>query len=318
MSADVAGATTVDGAMIFRELPDLPPRPPTAANARFRARFYERWGRVNAIVSGRTRHVSYAPFRQALSIKCAWGGREWYHVDGRRLAVADDTWLVLNEERTYGSEIRAPEPVYSFALFFEPGMAGEIAAARVLAVHAALDRGPELAPRAVDFDETLRPHDRCVSPVLHWIRRHVEMGVDDPEWYADHFRLLLARLIAAESRLDALPDRLDALRETTRRELVRRLARAVDYARSNLAAPLDTATLAREAALSQYHFVRVFRALHGVTPSVYVRELRVREARRLLESGRVGVDEIARRSGLGSRWTLRRALGQSSRGILDG
>lgn len=306
MSVDAA--PDVDAALIFRELPDLPPRPATPANAGFRARFYARWGHENAIVSGRTRRVSYAPFRQTLSIKCAWGGREWYHVDGRRVAVADDTWLVLNGERTYASEIRAPEPVYSFALFFEPGMAGEVAAARALTARDALDAGPELAARAVEFDETLRPHDRCVSPVLHWIRRHVEMGVDDPAWYADHFRLLLARLIAVESRLDALPERLDALRPATRRELARRIARAVDYARSNLAAPLDTATLARAAPLSQYHFVRVFRMLHGVTPSVYVRELRAREARRLLAAGVLGVDEIARRAGLGSRWTLRRAL----------
>lgn len=311
--ASTNGAVNEGGAaaMIFRELPDLPPRPPTPANAGFRASFYARWGRENAVVSGRTRAARYAPFRQALSIKCAWGGHEWYHVDGRRLEVGDDTWLVLNEDRTYSSEIRSPVPVYSFALFFEPGIAGEVAAARALGAGEALDHGTEIPSRAVEFAETLRPHDRCVSPVLRWIRRHVELGVDDPDWYAEHFRLLLAQLLAAESRPDALPDRIDALRPATRRELARRIARAVEFARCNLAAPLDTGTLARAAALSHYHFVRVFRMVHGATPSVFVRELRVREARRLHATGAFTVDEVARRSGLGSRWTLRRALAAS-------
>jgi hypothetical protein len=38
--------------MILTTLPDLPPRPETAANAAFRRRFYVRWGHENAIVCG--------------------------------------------------------------------------------------------------------------------------------------------------------------------------------------------------------------------------------------------------------------------------
>lgn len=36
--------------MILTEMPDLPPRPLTAANAAFRADYFARWGKENLIL----------------------------------------------------------------------------------------------------------------------------------------------------------------------------------------------------------------------------------------------------------------------------
>ena len=82
---------------------------PPIWDSAFRPRFYERWGQESAVISARTRHAEYPEFQQLLSVKCAWGGAEEYFVDGQRIAVDDDAFLILNAGRTYASSLKAKE-----------------------------------------------------------------------------------------------------------------------------------------------------------------------------------------------------------------
>ncbi len=76
----------------------------------------------------------------------------------------------------------------------------------------------------------------------------------------------------------------------------------------HVGAPLAVPALARRAHMSPRNFARVFRREVGTTPGVYVERARVEVARRLLETTRASVDEVATRCGFGSAQTLRRAF----------
>ena len=78
-------------------------------------------------------------FRQTLSIKCVAQGSEIYFVDQRRVAVSDDTFLVLNEGRTYASSLSSATDTYSFSIFFRPGLGQEVAAGLKSSLGAALE-----------------------------------------------------------------------------------------------------------------------------------------------------------------------------------
>lgn len=69
--------------------------------------------------------------------------------------------------------------------------------------------------------------------------------------------------------------------------------------------PLSMADLARHALMSTRNFARRFAAQTGLTPLQWLTSQRVLEARRLLEATDLPVDEVARRSGLGSADNLR-------------
>lgn len=87
-----------------------------------------------------------------------------------------------------------------------------------------------------------------------------------------------------------------------------RLARAM---RRVLDAPRDPHTidsLAREAAMSRSAFAARFRAVVRKTPMDYVREVRLREAARLLRRGDLGIDAVAERAGFASRSHFSRAF----------
>ncbi|WP_187284444.1 GlxA family transcriptional regulator [Streptomyces sp. uw30] len=68
------------------------------------------------------------------------------------------------------------------------------------------------------------------------------------------------------------------------------------------------AGMAARAMVSERHLTRLFRRELGITPGQYVTRVRVEAARTLLESCDVGVEAVARRCGLGSDETMRRAF----------
>ncbi|GAA1218036.1 AraC family transcriptional regulator [Pseudonocardia alaniniphila] len=79
-----------------------------------------------------------------------------------------------------------------------------------------------------------------------------------------------------------------------------RVRRVLDFMRDNLHQNLTLAEMAREAGLSTFHFLRVFKAATGRTPHRHLTELRVEIARHHLENGSLPVGEIAYLCGFSS------------------
>lgn len=90
------------------------------------------------------------------------------------------------------------------------------------------------------------------------------------------------------------------------------------WALRHLDGDLTVDALARHAHMSRRTFIRRFHEETGQAPGAWIRARRVDRARELLESGHLGIDEVARRSGLGSagnlRHHLRRGVGLSPSG----
>lgn len=289
--------------MILTSLPDLPPRPETAANAGFRRNFYARWGRENAVVCGHATRAEYAVHPQTLSIKTTRGGRERYYLQHREVVVDDDNWLVLNDGGRYGSLLEGLRPAWSFCVFFRPGMPAEVAAEHRLALASVLD-SPQATSKPIAFSEHLRPHGGAVSARLNHLATRIRAGERDQNWLEEQLLLLLDALLDAETR----PQPAQASRRSQRQELQRRLRLAADHMQSHYTEALTIDRLAEIACLSRYHFVRAFAREYGLTPHAYLTRKRARAARRWLDAGISDRDWIAQRCGLGSRWTLARAL----------
>jgi len=81
----------------------------------------------------------------------------------------------------------------------------------------------------------------------------------------------------------------------------------------NLRAALSVEALAARAAMSPRNFARVFRRETGVTPAKVVARARLEAARRELEDGARGFEEIASRCGFGSAEQMRRTFSRHLR-----
>lgn len=95
----------------------------------------------------------------------------------------------------------------------------------------------------------------------------------------------------------------------------KRIGEALRRIESRAAEPLSLAALAREAAMSPYHFLRVFRQVVGLTPHQYVLRLRLHRAAVRLRRTADPVSAVAYDSGFGDLSTFnrrfRRAMGTS-------
>jgi AraC family transcriptional regulator len=80
----------------------------------------------------------------------------------------------------------------------------------------------------------------------------------------------------------------------------RRLRRVETFMRENLAAPLSLAAMAREAGVSRFHLLRIFKNAYGETPLRRLTRMRMEEAQRRLERGRESIGQIAFACGYGN------------------
>jgi len=289
--------------MLLRTLPDF-----VAAHAEVQQSFNSKWGRENCIVWGRTRRSKFGPRTHSLSIRAAWGGEERCQFDGRTVAVDADSFMILNNGRVCTTQIDAPQPVESFAIYFGPPLVEHTYGAMTLSIEKALERGDAVVERSAEFLESLQPHDKLVSPVLRFIRLHVLRGVDDEAWYDEQLNFLLERMLAHRDGLIERIDALELIRTSTRREIFRRISLATDYLHSNYRQPIDLESLGKAACLSKYHFLRLFTRVHGITPHQYLLRKRAKTALRLLQTTPLDVCEIASSVGFAQRHALLRQM----------
>jgi len=90
-----------------------------------------------------------------------------------------------------------------------------------------------------------------------------------------------------------------------------RIQAALAHARRNLRNPLSIDELASVACVSPRQFSRAFRAETGRTPAQAVAQLRLEQARMLVEQGSTSFDVIARDTGFGDAERMRRAFVKS-------
>ena len=83
------------------------------------------------------------------------------------------------------------------------------------------------------------------------------------------------------------------MRTITYNDYTQRINKVVAYINDHLDAPLDLKTLAEVAALSEFHFHRVFKALKGETIGAHISRLRIEAAARLLRYSALSIEDIA-------------------------
>lgn len=73
---------------------------------------------------------------------------------------------------------------------------------------------------------------------------------------------------------------------------LRQVRLAKDAIDREWATPIDLDAIAAHAGYSRYHFVRLFRAVYGITPGQYLSHRRIERAENLLKTADLSVTEI--------------------------
>lgn len=68
-------------------------------------------------------------------------------------------------------------------------------------------------------------------------------------------------------------------------DITERIIAAKQFIDLHYADNLDLNTICREACISKYHFIRLFKRYYGRTPHQYLTEVRVKKAKKLIQNG---------------------------------
>ncbi len=147
----------------------------------------------------------------------------------------------------------------------------------------------ELSDSSIGYTETIveRPYldQRSISNTVHTVISAIESGA--PDFFAQTAAQWLAlQLLVPDSKLNV--SQLSADRTSDFR-----LERVLQYMEANLSEPLSLEVLAREAGISRFHFIGLFRRALGTTPHKHLLDLRLQVAASMLLKGDKGVLEVA-------------------------
>jgi AraC-like DNA-binding protein len=204
----------------------------------------------SAVLHGHPRDYVVSDYRTTLSIKTVLRGSAWYETPQGRYRVTPDTFLILNEGQQYSMEVSADSNTETFCPFFQPGFV----------------KG--------EFYERLYPMTGSIADTIRAI------GAIPLE---DSFYDLAGALSGLRGQTRREADSFPGLRASTREEMYRRLYRARDFLHSCYADSVSVSDAANIAAISHFHFQRMFKSAFGMSPMQFLQRRRLEVARDLLQ-----------------------------------
>jgi AraC-like DNA-binding protein len=261
-------------------------------------------GTETTVLSMKAPRVDLALEDNRAFLLAVWNGRVEVQIGARTICVDEDCWLPAADGM--GVKMRASAETNLTLVLFDRSWAESVIARQVTPDDYLTERADD-AP-VLPFVSHLFAHDRSVTTVLQFIRRHCESGVKDAAWYEEQLGFLLERMLHSHRHLLGRLRAIPARRIATRREILRRILLATDFIHASYAQPLSLRDIAGAACLSRHHFLRLFKCVHNVTPHEYLQRKRAVAAVRLLRQSSIGVEEVVRLVGFDSRSTLFRAL----------
>ncbi|HEY7333436.1 MAG TPA: AraC family transcriptional regulator [Bryobacteraceae bacterium] len=245
-------------------------------------------GSDNVVLQARARRHRVEGYPGPLSIKTVLAGEVAWIVGGRELVVDPSSFLILSTGERYSMNIDAAKPVETCCVFFAPGFVETVALDLTTPLERALDAPERAAPRFPflstlhgDRERVLLDRVQGLAPRCH--------GALAPSGFEEDFLELAHALLGFYQRIREQVAGIPAAKESTRRELFRRLLIGREYMHS-VSGPASLAAAARAGCLSPFHFHRGFTHAFQQTPHAYVTALRLARARRAIESGSTVLD----------------------------
>ncbi len=246
----------------------------------------------NVIIHCFGKDIYYPTHWGPLSMKCAFGGKEFYQRDRCKYAVSEGQFLLLNEGTEYSSYIEPDSSVESLTINFNIKYQSEVARL-VLSGNDKLIDDPFITPeRGIGVEEKLFAYSAATLPLIYKIKALTENFQENAGPINETLYFLLEAVLLSNAELyDEIKD-INAARLSTRREIYRRLNEVKDYIDSCFNEDITLDNLSKIALMSPFHLLRQFKKNYHTTPHQYLMNRRLDRAKNSILNSDASLTDI--------------------------
>ncbi|MCI0448468.1 MAG: AraC family transcriptional regulator [Chlorobi bacterium] len=272
-----------------------------------------RW--PNMIIHNKTKNAYYPLHTGPLTIKFTLKGEEYFATKQRSFRVTPSTYLIFNSGQKYSARIQSNETVETISVFFRPQFAEEVLSSLISSEDNILDNEITHPEQPVHFMEILYPHDTVLYPFIFKFRMASKLGYDDNNWLEEEFYMLLKAFLGIHRQVGKEIKRIPAAKKSTKIEIYKRIYRAKDWLDENFSSEVKIEYAAKEACMSPFHFIRLFKNIFNETPYQYITRKRIDKAFDLILRTDMPITEVCFEIGFNSlssfSWLLKQKYGMS-------
>ncbi len=248
-----------------------------------------------------------------LSIKCSMKGHESYRTSSGDYKVTSGSYLIVNDGQECSSSIK--DEAETFSVYFDSEFSNEVLKSLTNPSDKLLNYSFLPGRQPVQFLEKLYSHNYTLTPLIMKLRLASKVNYDDENFINEQFYELLNKLMVVHRDLYKEIEKLPPVKLSTKTELYKRVCKAKEFMDSYFTDKLTLEKISREACLSQFHFLRLFKCIYYKTPHQYLTSKRIEKAVSLLFGTDMSITEICYEIGFESlssfSWLFKNRFGMS-------
>jgi AraC-like DNA-binding protein len=247
---------------------------------------------------------------RSFSIKYVFEGREKYHVNGNKFIVNAGEYLLANSFCDGKIEIDSNSMVKGICIDVSPVLLSEVFG-RFLKPDSPI---PDLQLDDFFNSEAFLENKyntsgtRLGKTLAQLSARFNENPFYNYNLSSEYYYTIAENIIEDHQQIIAQLYNINTVKHITRKDLYRRVCRGKVFLEDNFVDSISVGDAAKDAALSEYHFFRLFKTAFGITPQQYLNQIRLLKSLELLRSGNFSVTEASIASGFTDVFSFSKAF----------
>lgn len=223
-----------------------------------------------------------------LSLKFAFSGNEFYEYSKKKVKVTAGNFLVINQGQEHASWIESENWVNSFAIYFTPDFVATGITDLITSDDELLDDPFNIVDKSgkINFFQNLFPFTSDFLQEIAFFKKFLEeTGGRETLLVNKKLRSIFLKFVQAhKEELNVEIKKIDAVKLSTKTEIVKRLHIAKDMMESFYLKPLSIQDISRACYLSENLLLRYFKLVYDVSPHQFLINKRLEFAKTQLIS----------------------------------
>ncbi|WP_103068255.1 helix-turn-helix domain-containing protein [Aquimarina sediminis] len=241
-----------------------------------------------------------------MTIKTVFNGYQNFKIDKNNKTVNKDNYLIINQGQTWNSEIDSENEVIALTIAFHPVLIKQVMYSLINSSEKLLSTPFYGHLEGFNFFENTYESDTMIKKLFTKFKKGIDYNSNDTLFFKELEFDLLKLIFQKHYKVLELATLIPAKKKAVREELLLRLGTSKDFILANLSKKLDLNEISGVAALSPYHFLRLFKAVYKKTPYQYLMEERMKRSVYLLKNSSKSINEISTESGYESHSSFSR------------